>query len=116
MDLTLQTTLASILQSLATFFGTSIEYINEHAVEYLAKYGWYSLVSGASFDIFFGALIGGLLCILIFGVFEYDTDSPILVFFIAWFVAFMVLFLPSLISCAIAPEFYGAQALINALQ
>lgn len=116
MDLTLQTTLASILQSLAEFFGTSIEYINEHAVEYLTKYGWYSLVDGAPPYIFLGATIGALLCVLIFGAFEYDTDHPILIFFILWFVSFAILFLPSLISCAIAPEFYGAQALINALK
>lgn len=44
MSLTLEQTLASILQSLANFFGVTTQTIMENAPMWLAKYGWYVTV------------------------------------------------------------------------
>lgn len=52
MSLTLEQTLASILQSLANFFGVTTQTIMENAPMWLAKYGWYVTVKDLGFNIF----------------------------------------------------------------
>ncbi len=54
MSLTLEQTLASILQSLANFFGVTTQTIMENAPMWLAKYGWYVTVKDLGFNIFVG--------------------------------------------------------------
>lgn len=56
MSLTLEQTLASILQSLANFFGVTTQTIMENAPMWLAKYGWYVTVKDLGFNIFVGFL------------------------------------------------------------
>lgn len=65
MNLSLEQTLASILQSLADFFGVTTQTIMENAPMWLAKYGWYVTIKDLGSTIFMGgfisiALIGGL--------------------------------------------------------
>lgn len=50
MSLTLEQTLASILQSLANFFGVTTQTIMENAPMWLAKYGWYVTVKDLGFN------------------------------------------------------------------
>ena len=45
MDNVLQTALAEAVNSLANFFGTTTEAVMAHAPEFLAKYGWYDMLS-----------------------------------------------------------------------
>lgn len=65
MSLTLEQTLASILQSLANFFGVTTQTIMENAPMWLAKYGWYVTVKDLGFNIFVGVFIGAIISSII---------------------------------------------------
>lgn len=54
MNLSLEQTLASILQSLADFFGVTTQTIMENAPMWLAKYGWYVTIKDLGSTIFMG--------------------------------------------------------------
>lgn len=68
MSLTLEQTLASILQSLANFFGVTTQTIMENAPMWLAKYGWYVTVKDLGFNIFVGVL-QVLLFLVLYGLY-----------------------------------------------
>lgn len=68
MSLTLEQTLASILQSLANFFGVTTQTIMENAPMWLAKYGWYVTVKDLGFNIFVGFL-QVLLFLVLYGLY-----------------------------------------------
>lgn len=68
MSLTLEQTLASILQSLANFFGVTTQTIMENAPMWLAKYGWYVTVKDLGFNIFAGFL-QVLLFLVLYGLY-----------------------------------------------
>lgn len=72
MSLTLEQTLASILQSLANFFGVTTQTIMENAPMWLAKYGWYVTVKDLGFNIFVGVFIGAIIWFILYLMIEVD--------------------------------------------
>ena len=117
MNLSLEQTLASILQSLADFFGVTTQTIMENAPMWLAKYGWYVTIKDLGSTIFMSiALIGGL-----FFIFYIMLDADYKKWHSAMFVTIAILaiiitiFIP-IITCIIAPEYVGIEALLRLLQ
>ena len=124
MDLKLEPVLANICQQLADFFGTTTEKVIDNAPEFLAKYGWFSVLSDIGENVFFCGLclflISGLMVFLISVINDeilYDKVdkqlNPIkcaVIFFISGMVLNIVfLILP----CLIAPELVGLQHLLK---
>lgn len=117
MSLTLEQTLASILQSLANFFGVTTQTIMENAPMWLAKYGWYVTVKDLGFNIFVGVFIGAIISSIIWFMIEVDfkkwhlhilTFVPIL--------SVIITVCVPIITCIIAPEYVGIEALFSLLQ
>lgn len=75
MNLSLEQTLASILQSLADFFGVTTQTIMENAPMWLAKYGWYVTIKDLGLTIFIGGFIGIALVGGLFFIFYIMLDA-----------------------------------------
>lgn len=119
MDNVLQTALAEAVNSLASFFGTTTESIMEHAPEFLAKYGWYSTLSGMP-DVFFETILfTALFCIvafLILMVSDTELKHPIKAIVSVAIVIFVINFGTKIITCAVAPEIVGTHAILDLLK
>lgn len=121
MSLTLEQTLASILQSLANFFGVTTQTIMENAPMWLAKYGWYVTVKDLGFNIFGGAFIGiiivGIIWFILYVMIEIDFKKWHLRFFIPVLILSVIITIcVPIITCIIAPEYVGVEALFSLLQ
>lgn len=113
---------AGVLEKLAEFFGTTVEYVTAHAPEFLAKYGWYSVFNDMGEGLFLGILVSGLVWVFAalgamfledcFDVEKFPKWIPILltIVILAGFIAI------PLIQCYIAPDMYGLMQLIEELK
>ena len=120
MSLTLEQTLASILQSLANFFGVTTQTIMENAPMWLAKYGWYVTVKDLGFNIFVGVFIGAIISSIIWFILYLMIEVD----FKKWHLHILT-FVPILsviitvcvptITCSIAPEYVAIEALFSLL-
>lgn len=121
MNLSLEQTLASILQSLAEFFGVTTQTIMENAPMWLAKYGLYVTVKDLTSTLFIGVFAGllliGIVWFVLYIMMEADYSRWHLLLFILLFVLVVgVMVSVPLITCAIAPEYVGIEALLSLLQ
>ena len=91
----------------------------EHAPEFLAKYGWYSTLSGMS-DVFFDTiLLTALFCMIIFLILmvsDTELKHPIKAAVSVAIVIFVISFGTKIITCAVAPEIVGAHAILDLLK
>lgn len=118
MSIELQSTLSSIIQQLATFFGTTAEAISANAPEWLAKYGRYCLIGEVAENLIFGSIMAGLLTLLIllglYGALELEHPawgiSAVIIVIIFLIVAAVVV---PIMQCNIAPEIYGLQQVME---
>lgn len=118
MDVILQTTLANIFQQLADFFGMTTEAIMQNAPYWLAKYGWYSMISDIP-DYVFGGIfltIAVILIIMLIWVGMTLEQFPVKIAIIISVIILIFSIAMPIIQCAIAPEIYGLNALINLLK
>lgn len=118
MSLSLEQTLSSILQSLADFFGVTTQTVMENAPMWLAKYGWYTTVKDIGANIFLGILIGGaivaMLWLIIYVMAEADyKPGYTALFVIVGILTICIVVAIPIISCAIAPEYAGIEALLE---
>lgn len=121
MSLTLEQTLASILQSLADFFGVTTQTIMENAPMWLAKYGWYVTVKDLGFNIFVGVFIGAIISSIIWFILYLmiEVDFKKWHLHILTFVPILSVIITvcvPIITCIIAPEYVGIEALFSLLQ
>ena len=121
MSLTLEQTLASILQSLANFFGVTTQTIMENAPMWLAKYGWYVTVKGLGLTIMGGLFLGVIVVVVIWAVAlscELNITSRGLIA-LSIFLMILIVFgavTIDVIPCMIAPEYVGVEELFSLLQ
>ena len=116
MDNVLQTALAEAVNSLANFFGTTTEEIMVHAPEFLAKYGWYDMLTGLPGTILLCLLFAVLVYVILCMVRGQNCDYPgwtcigIILVCLVGGVGIQVL------TCMIAPEIVGAHAILELLK
>lgn len=117
----LETTLSEILVQLANFFGTTTAAIQAQLPHFLAEYGQYHTLTEIPWFIFCGTFIfiilAGCWAGLYYEVFNGTKPKPfiIVLVIIAIVVYFLAIGLP-IITCLVAPEFVGAEALIRDLK
>lgn len=111
MELTLQTTLATILTQLANFFGTTSDIIMQNTPYWLAKYGWFMMMQNMIGAIAIAIVLTGLLAIIYLG-FELRSKHPIRTFLIIFIILLIICCSICYGQCAIAPEIYGLNNLI----
>ena len=121
MSLNLEQTIATVIQQLANFFGTTAEVISENVPTWLSKYGWYYTLSHLGGDIFVGVLLSLMLSavigFIIFGFLGLKiTKGTITILTLIFLITFIVAVAISLITCAVAPEYVGLNALLNLLK
>lgn len=123
MDLTLEPVLANICQQLASFFGTTTDAVINNAPEFLAKYGWFSVLSNLGDDIVIGGillfLLSGLLVLLLAVINDevlYGKEKKLnsVRWGITFFIISMILNVgSSILPCIVAPEFVGLRYLLR---
>lgn len=119
MDNILQTTLATVIQQLADFFGMTTEVIMQNAPMWLAKYGWYTLLQNAPFAIFLWVVaVGGLFALILWAGSEWDWKKKniVLLCVLAFVLSAALIFGAWFLQCAIAPEIYGLNALLQLIK
>lgn len=118
MDITLQNTLATIIQQLADFFGVAADTITENAPMWLAQFGWFALMEGLGVVL----LLGALFIIIAVFITVYVSEEIIIVdkhsttvkaCIVAAIVILLVVIGIWLAPCLASPELYGLKALIN---
>ena len=117
----LETTLSEILVQLANFFGTTTAAIQAQLPHFLAEYGQYHTLTEMPWFIFCGTfifvvLVGGWAG-LYYEVFNGTKLKPFIigVIIIAIIIYFLAIGLP-IITCLVAPEFVGIEALMRDLK
>lgn len=116
MNFELQNTLSTVIQQLANFFGMTTDIIMQNAPEWLAKYGWYTLMENLPLVILLWVFVVGGLCVLIIYTGYYcnwKTKSTVILCTLAFAVFTVVIFGTWYAQCAIAPELYGLNALLR---
>lgn len=119
MDNILQTALAEAVNSLAGFFGTTTETIIEYAPEFLAKYGWYSTLSGLgdhALGSFCIMIVIGLLSIPFITECDVEIKHPILKLICGFIICFVFIAGIKIVTCAVVPEIVGAHAVLDLLK
>jgi uncharacterized membrane protein YgdD (TMEM256/DUF423 family) len=119
MDNVLQTALAEVVNSLASFFGTTTEAIMAHAPEFLAKYGWYSTLNELPITIMGIVLITGVLCLmgsLILMACDGELKHPLLTVVGIFIFCLIIGVGIKIVTCAVAPEIVGAHAILDLLK
>ena len=117
----LETTLSEILVQLADFFGTTTAAIQAQLPHFLAEYGQYHTLTEMPWFVFSGTFILGLLVLgwagLYYCVCECDSTKPFVIglIIIAVIVYSLAVGLP-IITCLVAPEFVGIEALMRDLK
>jgi uncharacterized membrane protein len=118
---TLEQTLNMILSALANFFGTTTENVMANAPMWLAKYGWYVTLKKELIEWLFG---GALVGFLIAGVFLLLWDAnkheikalQIVIAFTLFIVGTVAIISIPIVTCLIAPEIVGLEAVIKLLK
>lgn len=84
---------------------------------WLAKYGWYVTIKDLGLTIFMGGFIGIALVGGLFFIFYIMLDADYKKWHSAMFItiAILAIFIP-IITCIIAPEYVGIEALLRLLQ
>ena len=119
---TLDQTLNLIVSALANFFGTSTEVILTNAPTWLAKYGWYvtlhnQLAEWVVGGIFLGfLLVGGFLCLWFLNSEHEMTGSVIFVCIFLFVIGTGAIVSIPIITCMIAPEIVGLEAVIQLIK
>ena len=111
----LEQVLASILQSLANFFGTTTEAVIANFPDWLAKYGWYTMLWHDLPCWIFGGILLGIAFSFLFTFlndFELKTGG-IIVTILLFLLGFSIIVIIPFIACYIAPEFVGLEALLE---
>lgn len=126
MDITLQTTLATVIQQLASFMGTTVETIQANAPYWLALYGRYHLISNLGMYLISGAFIAvlvGICGLLLLGILlEIDVVSAEVLtkhwklFFIIGLIVLLSQTIIAIVQYCISPELFGLQALIKMIK
>lgn len=119
MDTLLQTTLASVIQQLADFFGMTTEVIMQNAPAWLAKYGWFTLMQNLPLIIVLWAMaVAGLFAIIIWAGYDYNwkVKYTVSLCILSFFASALIIFGAWFMQCAIAPEMYGLKAILNLLK
>ena len=117
----LETTLSEILVQLANFFGTTTAAIQAQLPHFLAEYGQYHTLTEMPWYVFSGTFIIGVLMAvwagLYYGLCEFDSTKPFVIglIIIAVIVYSLAIGLP-IITCLVAPEFVGIEALLRELK
>lgn len=118
---TLEQTLNMILSALANFFGTTTQDIMANAPYWLSKYGWYVTLHNQLIEWLFGGALAGVIlaaCFLMVWSFTDHEVKPLQIA-ITIFLFFLglgaVVSIP-IITCAIAPEIVGLEAVIKLLK
>lgn len=119
MDNVLQTALAEVVNSLASFFGTTTESVMAHAPEFLAKYGWYSTLNDLM--VVAGILMVGMffICLLapLFTLeFNIEIKHPVLTLVGIYIIFFTFCAGMKIVTCMVAPEIVGAHAVLELLK
>lgn len=88
---------------------------------WLAKYGWYVTVKDLGFNIFGGAFIGiiivGIIWFILYVMIEIDFEKWHLRIFIPVLILSVIITVcVPIITCIIAPEYVGVEALFSLLQ
>lgn len=119
MDNVLQTALAEVVNSLASFFGTTTEAVMAHAPEFLVKYGWYSTLNELPINILLSVLLMSviiLIGVLIMAMFDIELNHPVFVVVCIFMLCATACIGSSIITCAVAPEIVGAHAVLELLK
>lgn len=117
----LETTLSEILVQLANFFGTTTAAVQAQLPHFLAEYGQYHTLTQMPWFVFSGTFIIGVLACgwagLYYCVCECESTKPFIIglIIIAVIVYFLAIGLP-IITCLVAPEFVGIEALMRDLK
>lgn len=119
MDSILQTTLAAVIQQLADFFGMTTDVIMQNAPMWLAKYGWFTMMQNLPMIIFLWAVVFGCLFALVcWAGYEWDwkKGTIILLCVLSFLLSAALIFGAWFGQCAIAPELYGLNALLQLIK
>ena len=117
----LEQTLNLILSDLANFFGTTTAAIQAQLPHFLAEYGQYHTLTEMPWFVLCGTFIFGIVAFGWAGLYyctcEYKSTKPFIIglIIIAVIVYFLAIGLP-IITCLIAPEFVGIEALMRDLK
>ena len=117
----LETTLSEILVQLANFFGTTTAAIQAQLPHFLAEYGQYHTLTEMPWFVLSGTFIFGIVALgwtgLYYGICECKSTRPFIIglIIIAVIVYFLAIGLP-IITCLVAPEFVGIEALMRELK
>lgn len=117
----LETTLSEILVQLANFFGTTTTAIQAQLPHFLAEYGQYHTLTEMPWFVLSGTFVFGIIGLgwagLYYCLCECHSTKPfiIVLVIIAVIVYFLAIGLP-IITCLVAPEFVGVEALIKELK
>ena len=117
----LETTLSEILVQLSNFFGTTTAAIQAQLPHFLAEYGQYHTLTEMPWYVLSGTFIIGVLMAawagLYYGLCEFDSTKPFVIglIIISVIVYFLAIGLP-IITCLVAPEFVGIEALLRELK
>lgn len=117
----LETTLSEILVQLANFFGTTTAAVQAQLPHFLAEYGQYHTLTEMPWFVISGTFMFGIVALgwtgLYYGICEGKSTKPFIigVIIIAIIVYFLAIGLP-IITCLIAPEFVGIEALLRDLK
>lgn len=118
MEHILEETLSTILIQLADFFGTTTSAIQAQLPHFLAEYGRYYTITEMPWYVFCGTFVGFLVCIgwggIYYCVLELQETKPFIVgvVIIAIVAYFLAVGIP-IITCLVAPELVGVEALFT---
>lgn len=117
----LETTLSEILVQLANFFGTTTAAIQAQLPHFLAEYGQYHTLTEMPWFVLSGTFIFGIVAFgwagLYYCICERKSTKPFIIglIIIAVIIYSLAVGLP-IITCLVAPEFVGIEALMRDLK
>lgn len=118
MEHILEETLSTILIQLADFFGTTTSAIQAQLPHFLAEYGRYYTLTEMPWYVWAGTMIGILICLGWYafyrGILELVPKKPLIIgiIIIVIVVYFLAIGIP-IITCLVAPELVGIEALLS---
>lgn len=116
MELTLQTTLATILTQLANFFGTTSDIIMQNAPYWLTKYGWFMMMQNMVGAFMAAIFTTGAILAIIYLALELKPKHSIRMMLIIFIISLIIWCGMCYSQCAIAPEIYGLNSLIEQIK
>lgn len=116
----LESTLSMILTQLANFFGTTTDIVAENLPIWLAKYGWFMCITNIGWSLIVGLFLGGVISFLIAFIINCMLEKELGSREFKWIIVIVILSGViscgiSIVSCAIAPEFYALSVIMNLL-